>query len=44
MAVIPEGEFWMGRDGMEALEDERPRHKVWLDAYAMDVYEVRPGA
>lgn len=40
MAAIPEGEFWMGRDGMEALEDERPRHKVWLDSYSIDIYEV----
>ncbi|MGH7230325.1 MAG: formylglycine-generating enzyme family protein [Nitrospiraceae bacterium] len=40
MALIPAAEFWMGRDGTEALEDERPRHKVWLDAYSMDVYEV----
>jgi formylglycine-generating enzyme required for sulfatase activity len=40
MALIPEGPFWMGRDGTEALEDERPRHQVWLDAYLMDVYEV----
>src|SRR5262245_61973274 len=40
MAVIPAGQFWMGRDGTEALEDERPRHQVGLDAYSMDVYEV----
>ncbi len=40
MAVIPSGQFWMGRDGTEALEDERPRHQAWLDAYFMDVYEV----
>lgn len=40
MVLIPEGPFWMGRDGIEALEDERPRHQVWLDAYSMDLYEV----
>ncbi|HJU05542.1 MAG TPA: SUMF1/EgtB/PvdO family nonheme iron enzyme, partial [Nitrospiraceae bacterium] len=40
MALIPAGEFWMGRDGAEALEDERPLHKVRLDAYFMDIYEV----
>jgi formylglycine-generating enzyme required for sulfatase activity len=40
MVMIPAGEFWMGRDGTEALEDERPRHNVWLDAYSMDIYEV----
>jgi len=40
MASIPAGEFWMGVDGMLGLEDERPRHKVWLDGYTMDLYEV----
>jgi formylglycine-generating enzyme required for sulfatase activity len=43
MAVIPAGEFWMGRDGTEALEEERPRHRVRLSAYAMDLYEVTTG-
>lgn len=43
MAAIPAGEFWMGVDGTIGLEDERPRHKVWLDAYAMDVYEITTG-
>jgi formylglycine-generating enzyme required for sulfatase activity len=40
MAEIGEGAFWMGVDGAQALEDERPRHQVWLDRYAMDRYEV----
>lgn len=40
MAEIKEGPFWMGKDGTEALEDERPRHQVWLDTYSMDLYEV----
>jgi len=40
MAAIPAGEFSMGLDGVAALEDERPRHKVHLDAYSMDMYEV----
>ncbi|MGQ0809982.1 MAG: formylglycine-generating enzyme family protein [Nitrospiraceae bacterium] len=40
MVEIKEGFFWMGRDGTEALEDERPRHQVWLDRYWMDMYEV----
>jgi formylglycine-generating enzyme required for sulfatase activity len=40
MATVPEGYFWMGVDGTIGLEDERPRHRVWLDAYAMDRYEV----
>lgn len=43
MASIPAGEFWMGVDGPLGLEDERPRHRVWLDPYAMDVYEVTTG-
>lgn len=40
MVEIPAGPFWMGRDGTEALEDERPRHLVTLDAYWMDEHEV----
>jgi formylglycine-generating enzyme required for sulfatase activity len=43
MVQIPAGEFWMGVDGVIGLEDERPRHKVWLDAYAMDRHEVTTG-
>ena len=39
-AMIPAGTFWMGVDGLQGLDDERPRHSVTLDAYAMDVYEV----
>jgi formylglycine-generating enzyme required for sulfatase activity len=39
-AMIPAGEFWMGVDGLQGLDDERPRHRVTLDAYAMDVHEV----
>ena len=37
---IPEGIFSMGFDGTQALEDERPLHHVWLDAFAMDLHEV----
>ena len=42
MVVIPAGLFPMGvppgdRDGGR---DEYPRHEVYLDAYAIDVYEV----
>jgi formylglycine-generating enzyme required for sulfatase activity len=43
MALIPEGDFWMGVDGLMGLEDERPRHQVWLDAFFIDVYEVTVG-
>lgn len=41
--MIPAGQFWMGVDGLLGLEDERPRHPVILDAYAMDLYEVTVG-
>ncbi len=37
---IPAGEFVMGFDGTQALEDERPAHRVWLDAFTIDRYEV----
>ncbi|MDK2743356.1 MAG: formylglycine-generating enzyme family protein [Nitrospira sp. BO4] len=40
MVEIPAGEFIMGFDGTQALEDERPAHRVWLDAFAIDRYEV----
>ena len=40
MVEIPAGEFVMGFDGTQALEDERPAHRVWLDTYSMDRYEV----
>lgn len=40
MVEIPAGEFVMGFDGTQALEDERPAHRVWLDAYSMDRYET----
>ena len=31
MVEIPAGEFAMGLDGVQALEDERPMHLLWLD-------------
>jgi formylglycine-generating enzyme required for sulfatase activity len=40
MVEIPAGEFTMGSDGTQALEDERPSHRVWLDAFSIDQYEV----
>lgn len=40
MVEISEGPFTMGSDGTQALEDERPRHQVWLPAFAMDLHEV----
>ena len=43
MAEIPAGEFAMGLDGMQALEDERPKHRVWLPTFFMDLHEVTTG-
>ena len=50
MAVIPAGDFWMGRvhfflpDGVGILERDRqddfPAHKVYLDAFYIDKYDV----
>ena len=40
MVLIPGGPFEMGAAGTQALEDERPLHRVTLDAFMMDVYEV----
>ncbi len=38
MVTIPAGEFIMGTDN--AREDEYPEHRVYLDAYKIDRYEV----
>lgn len=38
MALIPAGEFIMGFD--DRMPDEGPRHKVYLDSYLIDLYEV----
>ena len=40
MVEIPAGEFAMGLDGVQALEDERPMHRVWVDRFLMDLHEV----
>jgi formylglycine-generating enzyme required for sulfatase activity len=39
MALISEGEFWMGSE--EGQEEERPVHRVWVDAFEMAVFQVR---
>ena len=38
MRVVPAGEFRMGSEHGE--EDESPVHRVYLDAFYMDIYEV----
>ena len=40
MALIPAGEFWMGSPDGEGEKDEHPRHRVYLDAFYMDKFEV----
>lgn len=39
MALVRGGEFMMGRDDGK-LEDEKPAHKVSVNGFFMDVYEV----
>ncbi|MEK7743950.1 MAG: SUMF1/EgtB/PvdO family nonheme iron enzyme, partial [Elusimicrobiota bacterium] len=40
MKLIPAGEFLMGSPKGEGGADEHPQHKVYLDSYYMDQYEV----
>lgn len=40
MALIEAGEFWMGSDSSGAKENEKPAHRVYLDSYYIDKYEV----
>jgi len=40
MVLIPAGEFLMGSPEGEGAYDEHPQHKVFLDAYYIDKYEV----
>ena len=41
MALIPPGFFIMGSN--KSLEDESPEHRVYLDSYWIDKYEVSAG-
>jgi formylglycine-generating enzyme required for sulfatase activity len=41
MVLVPAGEFTMGSNG--GRDHEKPEHRVYLDAYYMDVYEVTIG-
>ena len=40
MIEIPAGEFEMGNDSVDALDNERSRHQVYLDTYLIDRYPV----
>ncbi|HEY9651655.1 MAG TPA: ergothioneine biosynthesis protein EgtB [Coleofasciculaceae cyanobacterium] len=40
MLEIPAGEFEMGNDSVDALDNERSRHRVYLDTYQIDRYPV----
>ncbi len=40
MVKIPAGEFIMGSNGIEAQDNERPAHRVYLDTYYLDLYPV----
>lgn len=40
MALIPAGEFMMGSPDKEGGPGERPQHKVYIDAFYIDKYEV----
>jgi formylglycine-generating enzyme required for sulfatase activity len=50
MAAVPGGEFWMGRTRLWLIDeigwqlrersDDRPVHRVSLDAFSLDVHEV----
>ncbi|MEA5582154.1 ergothioneine biosynthesis protein EgtB [Nodularia harveyana UHCC-0300] len=43
MILIPSGEFEQGSDDIYAMDNERPAHKVYLDAYCIDRYPVTCG-
>ena len=40
MVLIPAGEFLMGSPDGEGLSNEHPQHRVYLDTYYIDRYEV----
>ncbi|QMS92419.1 ergothioneine biosynthesis protein EgtB [Nostoc edaphicum CCNP1411] len=43
MIQIPAGEFEQGSDSIDALDNERPAHRVYLDTYLIDRYPVTCG-
>lgn len=40
MVSVPAGEFWMGSEENDAYAAEKPRRRVYLDAFRIDKYEV----
>jgi len=40
MVFVPAGWFWMGSDDPEAEVNERPRRRVYLPAYYIDIHEI----
>jgi sulfatase modifying factor 1 len=40
MALVPAGEYQIGSEPGRGDPDERPRHKIWLDAFFIDKQEV----
>jgi ergothioneine biosynthesis protein EgtB len=40
MIEIPAGEFEMGNDSVDAMDNERPVHRAYLDTYWIDRYPV----
>ena len=40
MVEVKAGEFTLGNDAIEALDNERPAHKIHLDTYWLDRYPV----
>ena len=36
MLSVAAGAFWQGWDGAAAIDNERPRHRVWLERYRID--------
>ena len=40
MVLIPSGEYFMGTEEGKGRADEHPRHKVYLDAFYFDRFEV----
>jgi gamma-glutamyl hercynylcysteine S-oxide synthase len=43
MIEIPAGEFEMGNSSIDALDNERPVHRVYLETYSIDRYPVTSG-